>query len=61
MERIPQLNKTPVVNKKVLNRIMLYTEMDLKDDEFFTKHLKTLSFGKEKKKPQAKMEKALNN
>lgn len=40
---------------------MLYTEMDLKDDEFFTKHLKTLSFGKEKKKPQAKMEKALNN
>ena len=35
--------------------------MDLKEDELYTKCLKTLSFGKEKKKPQVKMEKTLNN
>lgn len=59
MSKNSSAKKAPLVNKKLLSRIMLYTEMDFCDDELYVKHLKTIPFGKEKKKPQAKMEKLL--
>lgn len=51
--------KQQVVVKKVMNRVMYYSEMEIQDDVFFKTILKTLSFGKERKKPTAKQEKSL--
>ena len=47
--KIYQLNKASIVNKKILNRIILYTEMDLKEDELYTKYLKTCLLEKRRK------------
>jgi len=47
--------------KKVLSRVMLYSELELSENQLFTNVLKNLPYGKETKKPAYKKEKTLVN
>lgn len=51
--------KSPVIVKKVMNRVIYYTELDISENKFYNDVLKNLNFGKEKKKPTYKQERML--
>lgn len=51
--------KAPIVVKKVMSRVVNYSEMDISENYLYTSILKDLSFGKEKKRPTNKQEKSL--